>query len=132
MSLTGATVAEMICGSSFWSSSNIIVRLSEPLVRLSRVVVGIERPALEYAYAGMSLVKRAIKKELVNEIDYMLYLDIIDRKWDKLLHHPLRTSGFFLNPQYFYNIQEMPKEISSGMLECIEKLVPDIKIHDRQ
>lgn len=57
-----------------------------------------------------------------------MYWNIIHQRWDRLWHHPLHAAGFFLNPKFFYSIQG---EIPSGMLDCIERLVPDTRVQDK-
>ncbi|XP_026403487.1 uncharacterized protein LOC113298840 isoform X3 [Papaver somniferum] len=62
----------------------------------------------------------------------MLYWKIIDNRWDQLLQHPLHEASFFLNPKYYYSLKgDVHDKIPSGMLDCIERLVPDIKVQDK-
>lgn len=62
----------------------------------------------------------------------MPYWKIIDWRWNRQLARPLYAAGFFLNPLFFYNLQgQISNEISSGMLDCIERLVPEPKVQDK-
>ncbi|KAF8395152.1 hypothetical protein HHK36_019093 [Tetracentron sinense] len=120
------------CSNSFWSSCSLIIRLMDPLLRVLRMVSSEKRPAMAYIYAGIYRAKEAIKKELVKKKDCVVYWKIIDHRWDRKLHCPLHAAGFYLNPKFFYSIEgDVHNEISSGMLDCIERLVPDIKIQDK-
>ena len=57
-----------------------------------------------YIYEAMDLAKEAIKKRYGDEeAKYMPLWDIIDARWDRQLHSPLHATGYFLNPQYFYD-----------------------------
>jgi len=128
----GIAISNLISNLLFWSSCAAIVRITEPLVRVLKLVDSSSRPAMGYIHVGMHQAKEAIKKELVKKQDYMPYWDIIDWRWDRRLPRPLHAAGFFLNPRFFYSIQgEVSNEISSGMLDCIERLVPEAKVQDK-
>ncbi|WCJ19657.1 hAT transposon superfamily [Euphorbia peplus] len=122
----------LLSSQSFWSSCELITRLTNSLLRLLRIVISNKKPAMGYVYAGFYRAKEAIKKELVKSKDYIVYWNIIDHWWDQQNYVPFHTAGFFLNPKFFYSIEGgVPNEITSGMFECIEKLVPDVKIRDK-
>ncbi|XP_058099344.1 uncharacterized protein LOC131243782 isoform X2 [Magnolia sinica] len=128
----GIKMADLICSPSYWSACSTIIRLTESLVRVLKMVDSDERPAMGYLYAGIYRAKEAIKKELKTKKDYMAYWNIIDGRWDRRLHGPLHAAAFFLNPRFFYSIQgDVHNEIMSAMLDCIERLVPEIKIQDK-
>jgi hypothetical protein len=101
-------------------------------VNLLKLVGSDKRPAMGYVYAGLYQAKAAIKKELVRKSDYMPYWNIIDQRWDKQMPRPLHSAGFFLNPLFFDGIRgDISNQIFSGMLDCIERLVSDVKIQDK-
>ncbi|XP_072995837.1 uncharacterized protein [Typha latifolia] len=128
----GIAVTNLIGSSTFWSSCSAIVRMTEPLVRLLKLVCSNKRPAMGYIYVGIHQAKEAIKKELVKKSDYLPYWQIIDWRWERQLPRPLHAAGFFLNPHFFESIRgEISNEITSGMLDCIERLVPEVKIQDK-
>lgn len=128
----GNRVASLIQNFSFWSSCETIVRITEPLLRVLKLVDSNKRPAMGYIYAAMYQAKEVIKRELVKKTDYMIYWSIIDWRWDRQLPRPLHAAGFFLNPRFFYSLQvEVSNEISSAVLDCIERLVPDLKVQDK-
>lgn len=128
----GIAVSNLVTSVTFWSSCAAIVRITEPLLRLLKLVGSNKRPAMGYIYMGIYQAKEAIKKELVKKSDYMPYWDIIDWRWDKKLPRPLHAAGFFLNPHFFYGVRgEVSNEIASGLLDCIERLVSDGKTQDK-
>ncbi|XP_020244128.1 uncharacterized protein LOC109822351 [Asparagus officinalis] len=128
----GIAITNLINSLLFWPSCAAIVRITEPLVQVLKLVDSSSRPAMGYIHVGMTQVKEAIKKELVKKQDYTPYWEIIDWRWDRQLPRPLHSAAFFLNPRFFYSIQgEVSNEISSGMLDCIERLVPEVKIQDK-
>ncbi|XP_076954720.1 uncharacterized protein LOC143629296 isoform X1 [Bidens hawaiensis] len=128
----GCTTLDYISNPSFWSMCTVITHLTDPLLRLLRIVSGKKRPAMGYVYAGVYRAKEAIKKELVDEKDYLVYWNIIDRRWEQLHRHPLHTAGFYLNPKFFYSTDsDIHLQIRSSVYDCIERLVPDTTIQDR-
>ncbi|XP_008778107.4 uncharacterized protein LOC103697942 [Phoenix dactylifera] len=128
----GVAMTNLVGSLEFWSSCAAIVRITEPLVRVLKLVESNKRPAMGYISVAMHQVKQAIKMELVKISDYIPYWDIIDWRWDRQLPCPLHAAGFFLNPQFFYSIQgEVSNKVLSGMLDCIERLVPETKVQDK-
>jgi hypothetical protein len=128
----GLEMLDTLSNQDFWSQCDLIVRLTLPLLRILRIASSEMRPAMGYTYAGMYRAKQAIKKALIKREDYLVYWNIIHQRWDRLWHHPLHGAGFFLNPKFFYSIQgDVHNEILSGMLDCIERLVPDTRVQDK-
>ncbi|RLN17249.1 uncharacterized protein C2845_PM02G42980 [Panicum miliaceum] len=128
----GIEVTNLVNNLQFWSSCAAVVHITEPLVHLLKLVSSIKRPAMGYIYAGLYQAKAAIKKELVSKNDYMAYWNIIDWRWDNQTPRPLHSAGFFLNPLFFDGIRgDVSNVIFSGMLDCIERLVSDVKIQDK-
>lgn len=128
----GFAMLDHISSQSFWSSCVLIVRLTDPLLRLLRLVGSEKRPAMGYVYAGIYRAKESIKKQLVDKKDYLVYWNIIDHRWGILQRHPLHAAGFYLNPKFFYSIEgDVHHHIRSSVYDCIEKLVPDVKIQDK-
>ncbi|CAM0877446.1 unnamed protein product [Alopecurus aequalis] len=130
--LGGVETSNIVNNLQIWSSWAVVVRATEPLVHLLKLVSSNKRPAMGYVYAGLYQAKAAIKKELMRKSDYMPYWNIIDQRWDKHLPRPLHSAGFFLNPLFFDGIRgDISNGIFSGMLDCIERLVSDVKIQDK-
>ncbi|XP_034577190.1 uncharacterized protein [Setaria viridis] len=128
----GIEVSNLVNSLQFWSSCAAVVHITEPLVHLLKLVGSTKRPAMGYIYAGLYQAKAAIKKELVSKNDYMAYWNIIDWRWDNQTPRPLHSAGFFLNPLFFDGIRgDVSNGIFSGMLDCIERLVSDVKIQDK-
>ncbi|KAM1373600.1 hypothetical protein ACFX2I_024282 [Malus domestica] len=127
----GSAVLDILSNHSFWSSCILITRLTNPLLRVLRIVGSQKRPAMGYVFAGMYRAKETIKRELVKKEEYMVYWNIIDHRWKKIVDFPLHAAGFYLNPKFFYSFNgDMHNEIVSRMFDCVERLVPDIKVQD--
>ncbi|WOL14986.1 hypothetical protein Cni_G23767 [Canna indica] len=128
----GMLVTDLVCSLPFWSSCVAIVRITEPLLQLLKLVESSKRPAMGYIHIAIYQVKQMIKKELLKKSDYMTYWKIIDSRWNAQLPCPLYAAAFFLNPRFFFSIQgDVSNEISSAVLDCIERLVPEANIQDK-
>ena len=68
-----------------------------------------------------------------NEYKYKEVFEIIEKRWECQMKHPLHLAGYFLNPQYFYANPDMAfdNQITNGLWTCIDRLVSDIKIQDK-
>ncbi|KAK4403288.1 hypothetical protein Sango_0697400 [Sesamum angolense] len=105
----GFAVLDTVSSQSFWSTCALVTRLTDPLLRLLRIVSSEKRPAMGFVYAGLYRAKEAVKKELVNKEEYLVYWNIIDRSLEGDAHLHIRSLVY----------------------DCIEKLVPDPKIQDK-
>lgn len=128
----GFAVLDSISSQSFWSTCASITNLTDPLLRLLRIVGSEKRPAMGFVFAGLYRAKEAIKKELIRKEEYLIYWNIIDRRWEQLQRHPLIAAGFYLNPKFFYSLDgDAHLHVRSLVYDCIEKLVPDPMIQDK-
>eukprot|EP00253_Pinus_taeda_P033662 PITA_33662 len=101
--LEGIEIVALVFNDDFWKDAEKIIAVTESLVRVLRMVDG-DKPAMGYIYEAMDLAKEAIKRRYEDdETKYMPLWDIIDALWDRQLHSPLHATGYFLNPQYFYD-----------------------------
>ena len=118
---------------AFWFQCKHIVKVSEPLVRVLRLVDGDEKPAMGYLYEAMDKAKEEIKRRLKNKVSlYGHYIRVIDARWDKQLHSPLHAAGCFLNPAiYFRPSFKRQNEVQRGLLSTLMRLVPDPDIQDK-
>ncbi|XP_010543776.1 PREDICTED: uncharacterized protein LOC104816585 [Tarenaya hassleriana] len=128
----GEAMLDVITDKSFWSSCELIIKLTSPLLRVSRILSRKKRPATGYILAGMYLAKEAIKRELVNRNEYMVFWNIIDSRWKQQWDYPLHAAGFFLNPKFFYSCQgEILSKMQSRVFDCVERLVSDTSVQDK-
>ncbi|XP_027156260.1 uncharacterized protein LOC113757051 [Coffea eugenioides] len=120
----GKKFVDLVLDSMFWKECATIVQLTEPLIRVLRIVDSDERLAMGYLYAAMHRAREELlrrfsrKKKIVDP-----FLKIIDSKWDSQLHKNLHAAGYWLNPAYQYNSLDLEKHrhITSGLLDVIEK-----------
>lgn len=127
----GIKVLDCISNQSFWSTCTLVTRLTDPLLRLVRIVRSERRPSMGYVFAGMYRVKEIIKRELFKK-NHLPYWNIIDQRWEHLQRHPLHVAGFYLNPKFFYSIKgDLHPHVRSSVYDCVEKLVTDHEIQDK-
>jgi hypothetical protein len=119
----GKKFTKAVLDQSFWKDCAIVCQLSEPIVRVLRIVDSDERPAMGYIFAAFhasrdEIVRRFQRKELVRP-----YLEYIDARWDKHFDKNLHAAGFWLNPNNQYNEESRDKYnfTTSGVLDVIEK-----------
>ncbi|KAL8053110.1 hypothetical protein ABFX02_05G050850 [Erythranthe guttata] len=128
----GFQFLDSLSDESFWSECDSVTRLTDPLLRVLRIVGSKKNPAMGFVYAGLYRAKEAIKKELVSKAEYSVYWNIIDARWEQLRRHPLHAAGFYLNPKFFYSLEgDAHLQIRSLVYDCIEKLIPDPNVQDK-
>ncbi|GJM91421.1 hypothetical protein PR202_ga07787 [Eleusine coracana subsp. coracana] len=130
----GKEIASIVLGDSeFWDQCQHVVMVTEPLVRVLRLVDGDEKPCMGYLYEAMDKAKENIEKRLRNKPSlYGPYIRVIDARWDKQLHSPLHAAGCFLNPGIYFNPSfTKQKEVGKGLTTTIMRLVADLDVQDK-
>ncbi|KAI5389362.1 hypothetical protein KIW84_074856 [Lathyrus oleraceus] len=119
---------------SFWSDVVYTLKVIAPLVDVIRMVDNERKPAMGYIYAAMGVAKESIEKAFnSNSSKYKAVFDIIDKRWECQLHHPLHSAGYYLNPEYYYEkpeIENGPKLVR-GLRKCIETLSESDEVEDK-
>nr|XP_043629296.1 uncharacterized protein LOC122600617 [Erigeron canadensis] len=112
----------------FWKSANEAVSVSEPLVKLLRILEG-DMPAMGHIYAGMERAKMAIKA-YYNDVGekYMPIWEIIDRRWNTQLLSPLYAAAAFLNPSIVNSLNfKNDMKMRNGFQEVMLKMATEDK-----
>lgn len=112
----------------FWKSSHEAVSVSDPFVKLLRVVDG-DMPAMGYVYEGIERAKLTIKIFYNGcEEKYLPFWEIIDRRWSIQLHSHLPAAAAFLNPSLFYNpTYKFDKNMRNGFHAAMWKMFSEEK-----
>ncbi|XP_061361535.1 uncharacterized protein LOC133305351 [Gastrolobium bilobum] len=98
--------------------------LTEPLIRVLRIVDSENKPAMGFLYRAIFKAREEmIKRFQRNKKKVEPYLQILDRRWDSQLRKNLHAAGYWLNPGCRYNDEEFEKHkfTTSGLLDVIEK-----------
>lgn len=107
----------------FWKDAHDAVKVSEPLVKILRIVDG-DMPAMGYIYEGIEMAKFTIKVFYKGvEEKFMPIWDIIDRRWNMQLHSSLHAAAASLNPSIFYNPNfKIDSRLRNGFQEAMFKM----------
>lgn len=107
----------------FWKHAQEAVRISEPFVKILRIVDG-DMPAMGYMYESIERAKVAIKAYYKGvEEKYMPVWDMIERRWNMQLHSSLHAAAAFLNPSISYNASfKMDLRLRNGFQEAMLKM----------
>jgi hypothetical protein len=118
---------EQVLDSQFWSTCADIVKITEPLVRVLRLVDSEDKPAMGYLYRAMYKAREEIEKRFKrNKVKVKPYLKILDNRWDVQLRKNLHAAGYWLNPSCRFSSEyENHETTTSGMLDVIEKYAYD-------
>ncbi|XP_073120500.1 uncharacterized protein [Henckelia pumila] len=130
----GKRVAEVMMMPSFWKFAVFALKVGGPLVKVLRLVDGEKRSPMGYIYEAMDRAKEAIAASFnMNEEKYRGVFEIINRRWNVQLHHPLHAAGYFLNPEFFYTNPyiENDAEVLEGLYKCIARLVRGEDLQDK-
>ncbi|CDY35521.1 BnaA01g23910D [Brassica napus] len=74
----------------------------------------------------IDMAKETIAKDFKwNKEKYEKAFEIIDKRWECQLHHPLHAAGYFLNPSihYKYHDDVCCEEVEGGLYNCITRSV---------
>ena len=108
----------------FWKDCAIVCHLSEPLVRVLRIVDSDERPAMGYLFGAFHSARKEIVKRFQRKKDFVKpFIEYMDARWDKHFDKNLHAAGFWFNPNNQYNaeIRDKYNVTTSGVLDVIEK-----------
>ncbi|KAL9671968.1 hypothetical protein QQ045_009542 [Rhodiola kirilowii] len=115
---------DQVLDSSFWKQCGDIVRLTEPLVRVLRIVDSEDKPAMSFLYRAIYKAREEMLYRFRrNKKKVEPYLEILDRRWDLQLRKNLHSAGYWLNPAIQFNNDEFDKHRNtiSGLLDVIER-----------
>ena len=132
----GKDTKKITKSSSVWKRAIEVVAITEPLVKVLRLVDG-EKLAMGYIYEAMDQTNEQIKATYKDRVaKYGPIWEIIDRIWNNQLHRPIHAAGYFLNPSYQYrdHIDQDPTgEVADGLysfLECmVQNEADQLEIH---
>jgi len=129
----GQHVHDIVLSTEFWHSVEDCLRASGPLLIVLRVVDGDEKPAIPEVAALMNHAKEKIKLSFSVQSKRALLrkiMDIIDRRWENQMDHPLYGAALFLNPGKFHPIVAANDDAAVGdlrgsFLDVLGRMVED-------
>ncbi|KAI5444718.1 hypothetical protein KIW84_013119 [Lathyrus oleraceus] len=107
----GKSATSIILMTSFWNDVAYTLKVMAPLVDVLRMVDNERKPTMGYIYATMGVAKESIERAFnSNSSKYKFVFDIIDKRWECQLHHPLHSTGYYLKPEYYYEKPEIEND----------------------
>jgi hypothetical protein len=113
---------------SFWVGVEEVVSISEPLVKVLRLVDG-DKPTMGYLYEAMDRAKEdicAYYDDKGNDGFHkrLQIWGVIDQRWNNTLHRSIHAIGIYLNPTFSYlSGFRFHVEVMEGFLTCVERMV---------
>eukprot|EP00253_Pinus_taeda_P008976 PITA_08976 len=133
----GKAITKMVYPETFWCGVEEACSISEPIVKVLRLVDG-ETLAMAYLYEAMDRAKEAICSYYADKgsagLDrHMMLWDVIDNWWTRMLHRPIHAATLFLNPAFSYKrgFDFDGGEVMEGLHSCIHRMVPDPELRSK-
>jgi hypothetical protein len=136
--VVGSEVHATMLSVEFWNKIENYLRASAPLLIVLRVVDGDEKPTMPEVAALMKHAKDKIKlsfgidskKTLLKKI-----IDIIEKRWEKQMNHPLYGAALYLNPGKLHALlrdddDATVGELRGSFLDVLARMVHDQEIKD--
>ena len=123
----GKDTKKKVLDAYFWKRSVELVKITEPLVKVLRMVDG-KKLAMGYIYEAMDQSKEQIWAAYKDRLaKYGHIWEIIDNRWNNQLHRHINAVGYFLNPKYHYKnrLGDLHDgEDKAGLIDWLERMVP--------
>ncbi|KAF8405813.1 hypothetical protein HHK36_007890 [Tetracentron sinense] len=91
---------ETVLSTTFWNNIVYAMKITAQLMRVLRLVDGEKKPHMGYIYEAMDRAKKTIKEAMGGQ-------RYERRRWNVQLHQPLHAVGYILNPEFYYNNQDI-------------------------
>jgi hypothetical protein len=116
-------VVEKAVDESFWESVTQLTSICEPIISLLRLVDG-SAPCVGKVYWRMFQIDNGIESSLLDQSKKQQLRAYINERW-KMLHTPLHSAGFVLDPEYRLFLQHENEEVMSDFHSLIERVFRD-------
>eukprot|EP00253_Pinus_taeda_P014321 PITA_14321 len=124
----GKDTKKKVFDNYFWKRSVELVKITEPLIKVLRMMDG-EELAMGYIYWAMDQAKEQIQVAYKDRLAKHGHIwEIIDNRWNSQLHCPTHAAGYFLNPKYHYKdrLEDLHDgEVKARLIDCLERMVPN-------
>lgn len=98
-------VADIVINPRFWLAVDEILKASEPILKVLRIVDADTKPNMAYLHGAFIEARKAIINNFEgDELTYSPILSIMDKRWDKHYQAPLVKAAFFLNPGFYHKL----------------------------
>ena len=135
----GAEVHATVLSVEFWNKVEDCLRASAPLLIVHRVVDGDKKPTMPEVAALMKHAKDKIKLSFAIDSEKTLLkkiIEIIERRWEKQMNHPLYAAALYLNPGKLHALLRDDEDVIVGklrgsFLDVVARMVKDQEIRDK-
>ncbi|KAM0893956.1 hypothetical protein ACQ4PT_024842 [Festuca glaucescens] len=135
----GLNMQYVVLSAEWWHAVEDCLRASGPLLRVLRLADGDEVPVMPERTALMRFAKEKInqgfpqqnKKPLLKMV-----MDIVDKRWETQMDHPLYGAALYLNPGKFFPIKDsgddaLVWELRGCFNDVLAKTVLDVEIRNK-
>ena len=100
-------VSDTVLNTRFWLTVEDLLKSSEPIIRVLRLVDSDSKPNMAYLQGAFLEAKKAIVKNFDGDaLSYRPIISILDKRWAKHYKSPLVKAAFLLNPAFYYKLEE--------------------------
>jgi hypothetical protein len=115
-------VNQSILDPFFWQEVEELLKVSEPIVKVLRMVDG-TMPVMGKVYLKMAELLSAIREMVdLREERRVKLEELVISRWN-YMHSPLHAAGYVLDPQFVTRDQHTLDEVMAGFTTVVEKLV---------
>ncbi|CAN1216709.1 hypothetical protein LINPERPRIM_LOCUS738 [Linum perenne] len=116
----GKRIQGIALDSRFWTSVLTCLRAAMPLMKVLRLVDSDELPSMPFFVLGVEPSHGEDQK-------YQPVLNIIEKRWNDQMSHPLHYAAYWLNPKVHFGANFDPNErkLKVGLYDCVERLSKD-------
>lgn len=116
---------ETLLLSSFWKKVEEIVKLSEPIVKLLRLFDGSKAIAGKVYKACFNCIEDVKGLGFSRDKEAVL-VSILTKRWE-MLHSPLHSCGYVVEPEYHDDEQHTNEEVMLGFHTTMERVLPNVE-----
>jgi hypothetical protein len=122
----GKGIEKLVFHYPFWRDADEVIAISEPLVKVLRMVDG-DKAQMGYIYEAQDTAQKSIRAKFQGRDDDCLSVcENMDFGWQLEFYRPLHAAGYYLNPAFFYDKSlHVNVGLTEGLFQCIERMSPD-------
>jgi len=135
----GLNVQDIVLSAEWWHAVEDCLRASGPLLRVLRLADGDEVPAMPEITAVMKFARQKISQGFPQQNKQGLLkkiMDIVDKRWENQMDHPLYGAALFLNPGKYFKIVDsgddaLVGELRSCFNDVLARMVLDTETRNK-
>jgi Protein of unknown function (DUF 659)/hAT family C-terminal dimerisation region len=125
MKSEAAQIQELVFSASFWKKVNDACDVSDPIVRVMRMLDG-SKPVTGKIYKAMDGVVKEVKALGLPRAKIDVIVRLVNERWE-MLHTCLHAAGYVLDPQFRGDQQHGSEEVMKGFHTFLERILPNVQ-----